>query len=86
MPFRRVADSPTFHLSRWLFLRLLGSIYLIAFLSLAWQITGLVGENGILPTNEYLEQVKKAMEIAPIGSSQRWSGCTEATLSFTFSV
>ncbi len=60
MPFRRVADSPTFHLSRWLFLRLLGSIYLIAFLSLAWQITGLVGENGILPTNEYLEQVKKS--------------------------
>ncbi len=38
-----------FVLSRWLFLRLLGVVYLIAFLSLAVQITGLVGENGLLP-------------------------------------
>jgi len=35
--------------SRWLFLRLLGVVYLIAFVSLAVQITGLVGEHGLLP-------------------------------------
>jgi hypothetical protein len=35
--------------SRWLFLRLLGVVYLIAFVSLAVQITGLVGEHGVLP-------------------------------------
>ena len=35
--------------SRWLFLRLLGAVYLIAFVSLAVQITGLVGEHGLLP-------------------------------------
>jgi len=39
----------TFVRSRWLFLRLLGIVYLIAFVSLAVQITGLVGEHGLLP-------------------------------------
>src|SRR5689334_14335160 len=39
----------TFIRSRWLFLRLLGAVYLIAFSSLAVQITGLVGEHGLLP-------------------------------------
>lgn len=40
---------PTFYFSRQLFLRLLGVVYFIAFFSLATQIIGLVGENGILP-------------------------------------
>jgi hypothetical protein len=39
----------TYVRSRWLFLRLLGVVYLIAFVSLAVQITGLVGEHGLLP-------------------------------------
>ena len=39
----------TFVRSRWLFLRLLGAVYLIAFVSLAVQITALVGEHGLLP-------------------------------------
>ena len=43
--------------SRWLFLRLLGAVYLIAFASLAVQITGLVGEQGILPAREFLSRV-----------------------------
>jgi lipase maturation factor 1 len=47
----------TFAGSRWLFLRLLGVVYLIAFVSLAVQITGLVGERGILPIGEFLAQV-----------------------------
>ena len=49
----------TFHLSRWLFLRGLGCIYLIAFLSLWVQIHGLVGSNGILPAGQYLEAVRQ---------------------------
>ena len=44
----------TFARSRWLFLRLIGVIYLIAFVSLAVQVTGLVGEHGILPAGEFL--------------------------------
>src|SRR5437868_15435680 len=41
--------SASFELSRSLFLRTLGVVYLIAFVSLAVQITGLVGEHGVLP-------------------------------------
>src|SRR2546425_2257415 len=47
---------PTYLLSRWLFRRLLGVIYFIAFVSLALQITGLVGEHGILPARTFLER------------------------------
>lgn len=52
-------ERTTFHLSRWLFLRGLGCIYLIAFLSLWVQIHGLVGSNGILPVGQYLEAIRQ---------------------------
>src|SRR3984885_4539283 len=42
---------------RWLFLRALGCIYFSAFFSLAFQIRGLMGPNGILPANDYLRAV-----------------------------
>lgn len=42
---------------RWLFLRALGCIYFSAFFSLVFQIRGLIGPEGILPANEYLEAV-----------------------------
>ena len=50
---------PTYVLSRWLFLRLLGGVYLIAFGSLAIQVRGLVGDHGILPVGEYLARVRE---------------------------
>lgn len=50
----RRLEPPHYALVSWLFLRGLGIIYLAAFLSLALQIRGLVGENGILPLGEYL--------------------------------
>jgi hypothetical protein len=49
------ANIGTYFLSRWLFLRLLGLVYLIAFWSIAVQITGLVGERGIMPAGQYLD-------------------------------
>src|SRR5712691_454625 len=51
----RPPERPTYLLSRWLFLRLLGAVYLVAFASLAVQITGLVGELGIMPARPFLE-------------------------------
>ncbi len=42
---------------RWLFLRALGLIYLSAFFSLVFQIRGLIGPEGILPANDYLQAV-----------------------------
>src|SRR5438270_12368699 len=50
--------GPTYVLSRWLFLRLLGLVYLIAFVSLALQVTGLVGEHGILPATAFLDRTR----------------------------
>jgi hypothetical protein len=50
----------TFVRSRWLFLRLVGVIYLTAFISLAVQITGLVGEHGILPVADFLARAHDA--------------------------
>jgi lipase maturation factor len=41
-----------------MFLRLLALVYLVAFASLATQMTGLVGERGILPVGEFLDQVR----------------------------
>jgi lipase maturation factor 1 len=45
----------------WLFLRLLGAIYLAAFASLAVEITGLIGARGILPVSGYLAGLSKAL-------------------------
>ena len=45
---------------RWLFLRALGLIYFSAFFSLAFQIRGLIGPQGILPAGEYLQAVAHA--------------------------
>ena len=54
----RVSGPSSYHLSRWVFLRLLGLTYLIAFLSLAVQVIGLVGADGILPAGLYLDRVR----------------------------
>ena len=51
-------------LPRWIFLRALGLIYFSAFFSLAFQIRGLIGAQGILPSNEYLEAVARQFGLA----------------------
>ena len=49
-------DRPRFALSRGVFLRLLGFVHLVAFASLAPQLAGLVGSDGLLPAAGYLER------------------------------
>ena len=46
---------PTYFAARRWFLRALGAVYLIAFVSLWLQIDGLVGESGVLPVNQFLQ-------------------------------
>ncbi len=46
---------------RWLSLRALGCIYFSAFFSLVFQIRGLIGPDGILPANEYLQAVAHSL-------------------------
>src|ERR1700722_11947333 len=58
---------PGFLAARWLFLRALGLIFFSAFYSLAYQIRGLIGPNGILPAKDYLVQVARFL-----GSSRFW--------------
>ncbi len=48
---------PTYFWARRWFLRALGLVYLVAFISLWVQIDGLVGENGISPVNQFLPAV-----------------------------
>ena len=55
---RPLATSPRYQLSRWLFLRLLAIVYLLAFASLAPQIRGLVGSEGLLPAVELFEPAR----------------------------
>ncbi|MEW6306665.1 MAG: lipase maturation factor family protein [Verrucomicrobiota bacterium] len=50
-----------YFLSRWLFLRFLGLIYFIAFVSLWVQIDGLVGSNGILPARQFIDAAREQL-------------------------
>lgn len=69
-------DSPRYTLTRWLFLRLLGMIYLSAFGSLWGQIHGLIGSAGLLPAAEFLNHVHRSL-----GSAAYWRFPTLAWLS-----
>lgn len=50
---------PTFWLTRFLLLRLLGLVYLTAFLVAANQNVALIGHNGILPADVFLQRVEQ---------------------------
>ena len=47
--------SEEHQITSWLFIKMLSVVYFAAFLSIAVQITGLAGANGILPIDELLE-------------------------------
>jgi hypothetical protein len=51
----------------WLFLRLLGVVYVIAFWSLAVQVIGLIGADGILPARAYMESARAFVASEHIG-------------------
>ena len=51
---RPFAIAEDYRIASWLFLKVLAVIYFAAFLSIAVQITGLAGPDGILPLEEYL--------------------------------
>ena len=55
------AGPPGYLTARWLFLRSLGLIFFSAFYSLAYQIRGLIGPNGILPARDYLREVARVL-------------------------
>ena len=61
--------GPNLHRPRYsaamdIFLRALAAIYFSAFASLWWQLSGLIGPNGILPAQPYLDAVAKQLGAA----------------------
>jgi hypothetical protein len=61
------AAQPTYWLTRFVILRLLGIIYAVAFLLAVNQIVPLIGANGLLPAGLYLKEVSAAFGSAGAG-------------------
>ena len=61
------AQGPRRLAARWLFLRALGLIFFSAFYSFLRQVQGLIGTDGLLPADQYLEAVRQVM-----GASRYW--------------
>ncbi len=55
---RNDSDSSSYFIGSWLFVRCIALIYFAAFYSLSGQITGLVGANGILPVDFFLQNAE----------------------------
>lgn len=73
---------PTYLVSRWLFLRLLGLCYLVAFLSLDSQILGLIGSKGVAPAAEFLKLAAEQLGAARfrLMPTVFWLGATDVCL------
>jgi len=85
----RHIEQPGYFLIRWIFLRSLGVIYLVAFVSLWTQISGLIGHNGILPTDQFIPAVKQQCDEQGIGVERYhllptlcWFNCSDGFLNF----
>jgi len=76
-------------LARWVFLRGLAVVYLIAFVSLWVQLPGLVGKDGILPASDFMSQVQTAANNSGVGIDRYrllptlcWFGASDTFLEF----
>jgi len=63
----RHVELPDYFLTRLIFLRALGLIYLVAFVSLWSQIGGLIGHGGILPADQFMTAIKQQCDARGIG-------------------
>ena len=72
-------SRPSYWLTRFLVLRLLGFVYLFAFLSLALQVLPLIGHEGLLPADHFLERVAA-------GEGSRWLGFWRLPSLFWFGI
>ena len=60
-------EWPDYFLTRWVFLRALGLIYLLAFVSLWTQIGGLIGHDGIVPADQFISSAGQQCDLQGIG-------------------
>jgi predicted DCC family thiol-disulfide oxidoreductase YuxK len=77
-------EPPTFHLTRWLFLRAMGLVYLAAFLSLWPQIAGLAGSRGVLPLSPWLDRLRVSLGVERywLVPTLAWLDASDAALRF----
>jgi hypothetical protein len=75
---------PSYFWARKWFLRAMGAIYLIAFVSLWTQIDGLIGKNGISPIGEFLSAVRQhfGRPVLSILPTLCWLNSSDAFLHF----
>src|ERR1051326_5882699 len=76
---------PTYFRTRDLFLRSVGAIYLIAFVSLWLQVDGLVGEQGVLPVGQHLQFAREQLGSDAFSFCRRFAGSIRAMFFFIFS-
>ncbi|MGI8906306.1 MAG: lipase maturation factor family protein [Candidatus Sumerlaeaceae bacterium] len=79
-------ELPRLAVTRWLFLRGLGIIYFCAFMSLLVQMPALVGSNGILPTQQFFDQVGEQLgtgRYLQLPSILWWTGAGDLALGCT---
>ena len=75
-------EPARFDATQWLFLRALALVYALAFGSLAFQVTGLYGERGVLPITRFLESLARtdsALRFLAV-PSVLWLGADDMTL------
>jgi predicted DCC family thiol-disulfide oxidoreductase YuxK len=73
-------------LTRWIFLRGMALIYLCAFASLAVQVRGLAGEQGILPARRYFDAAREQLGRSgfwQLPSLFWWTGASDSALQAT---
>jgi predicted DCC family thiol-disulfide oxidoreductase YuxK len=67
MGWGRTVEPPSQLLVRWIFLRAVGVVYLVAFVSLWMQIMGLVGSSGIIPAGATMESIRTQADAYKLG-------------------
>ncbi len=85
----RSPDRSSHIWTRWLFLRALGVIYLVAFISLWTQIDGLAGKNGIMPAAQLVQAMGTHFDQQGVGLDRYrlaptlcWFSASNASLHF----
>ena len=79
--------APDRRWTAWIFVRVLGAIYAIAFASLWIQIRGLAGANGILPASHFVAAARQFVDAGAIGLDRyrllptfAWIGASDTAL------
>jgi hypothetical protein len=84
VPFEWGFAPARYQITRFVFLRFLGLIYFVAFLSLALQWRPLIGSDGLLPAADFLARVREHFDSFSAGfwrlPSLFWFHATDATL------